>query len=211
MTAWSSKIGAACKLNTCASLLTSGLHTAIHDAIESEEYKKGLFLVQRLIELDPLDEWAHRQGMLLYALDGQRGLSLEQFAKCRAVLQAELGVEPSPETKQLHEKIIQGTQPLYNRAVIPPHNLPAPQTSFIGRQKELAQIASLLRDPACRLLTLVGPGGIGKTRLALQAASKVLRYLPGWRLFHLAGSTLISKLYGSGHCQRAPVQHRFIY
>ncbi|MBN1963588.1 MAG: AAA family ATPase, partial [Anaerolineae bacterium] len=50
------------------------------------------------------------------------------------------------------------------------HNLPAPATPFIGRRDELAEIARLLADPACRLLTLVGPGGIGKTRLALQAA-----------------------------------------
>jgi predicted ATPase/DNA-binding SARP family transcriptional activator len=159
-------------------LLTKGLHTTILDALDTEEYKKGLFLAQRLIALDPLDEWAYRQCMLLYVLDGQRGLSLEQYELCRATLQAELGVEPSPETKQLQQQIIQGTQPIDSRTVIPPHNLPSPQTSFIGREKELAQIASLLRDPACRLLTLVGPGGIGKTRLALQAAFKVLRSFP---------------------------------
>jgi predicted ATPase len=159
-------------------LLTGGLHNAIVNAIDAEEHKRGLLLVQRLIELDPIDEWAHRQCMLLYALGGLRGLALEQYDHCRAILQAELGIEPSPETKQLQEKIIQGTQPLYNKALVPPHNLPAPQTSFIGREKELAQIASLLRDPSCRLLTLIGPGGIGKTRLALQAASKVLRSFP---------------------------------
>src|SRR5262245_20353353 len=50
------------------------------------------------------------------------------------------------------------------------HNLPAQLTPFIGRVEELGEIAALLSDPACRLLTLVGPGGIGKTRLALEAA-----------------------------------------
>ncbi len=49
--------------------------------------------------------------------------------------------------------------------------LPAEATSFIGREHELAEIARLLADPACRLLTLIGAGGIGKTRLALQAAA----------------------------------------
>src|SRR5690606_29385089 len=48
---------------------------------------------------------------------------------------------------------------------------PAP-TSFIGRSQEIEDIGALLDDPACRLLTLVGPGGIGKTRLALEAASR---------------------------------------
>jgi predicted ATPase/DNA-binding CsgD family transcriptional regulator len=54
------------------------------------------------------------------------------------------------------------------------HNLPAQSTPFIGREKELAEIAQLLADPACRLLTLVGPGGSGKTRLAIQAAVQCL-------------------------------------
>src|SRR5262245_46627776 len=53
----------------------------------------------------------------------------------------------------------------------PTSNLPSQPTPFIGRKSELAQIAGRLNDPACRLLTLVGAGGIGKTRLALRAAS----------------------------------------
>src|SRR5579859_1388287 len=53
-----------------------------------------------------------------------------------------------------------------------PHNLPHQSTPFIGRDKELAAIARRLADPACRLLTVIGPGGIGKTRLALQAAEQ---------------------------------------
>lgn len=54
------------------------------------------------------------------------------------------------------------------------HNLPAQATPFIGRTAELDQIAHLLGDPACRLLTLAGPGGIGKTRLALETAQQLL-------------------------------------
>jgi predicted ATPase/DNA-binding CsgD family transcriptional regulator len=52
------------------------------------------------------------------------------------------------------------------------HNLPPQPTPFVGRRDELAEIARLLADPACRLLTLTGPGGIGKTRLALEAVRK---------------------------------------
>src|SRR5579859_1533057 len=64
--------------------------------------------------------------------------------------------------------------PLHSSATTPPHNLPPQPTSFIGRTDELAQIAERLDDPDCRLLTLVGAGGIGKTRLALQAATEQL-------------------------------------
>ncbi len=51
-------------------------------------------------------------------------------------------------------------------------NLPGQSTPFIGRTEELAQIRQLLADPECRLLTLLGPGGIGKTRLAMEAAAQ---------------------------------------
>ena len=53
----------------------------------------------------------------------------------------------------------------------PIDNLPIPPTPFLGRQAELQEIATRLANPNCRLLTLLGPGGIGKTRLAIQAAS----------------------------------------
>ncbi len=57
-------------------------------------------------------------------------------------------------------------------------NLPAPRTSFVGRSHELAEIDRLLGDPECRLLTLVGPGGVGKTRLALEAAARRVESYP---------------------------------
>src|SRR5436305_4249715 len=66
-------------------------------------------------------------------------------------------------------------------------NLPLPRTSFVGRTSELEAIGRLLEDPACRLLTLVGPGGAGKTRLALEAAARrVDRYPHGVHFVPLA-------------------------
>ena len=57
-------------------------------------------------------------------------------------------------------------------------NLPGPLTSFVGRASELDEIDRLLEDPGCRLLTLVGPGGAGKTRLALEAAARRIERYP---------------------------------
>ena len=62
---------------------------------------------------------------------------------------------------------------------VSPSNLPAPTTPFIGRGPELAEVTDLLGDPATRLLTIAGPGGIGKTRLAIQAANEVSASFPG--------------------------------
>ena len=54
------------------------------------------------------------------------------------------------------------------------HNLPPQPTSFVGRENELIGLSNRLADPDCRLLTLVGPGGIGKTRLAFETAARNL-------------------------------------
>jgi predicted ATPase/class 3 adenylate cyclase len=67
-------------------------------------------------------------------------------------------------------------------------NLPAPRTSFVGRSDELASIERMLDEPDCRLLTLVGPGGVGKTRLALEAAARRIdRYQHGVHFVPLVG------------------------
>ncbi len=80
---------------------------------------------------------------------------------------ADISILPLPETPPADSPIIPSqTRPMHL------HNLPPQPTPFLGREEELAQVSQLLTDePACRLLTLVGPGGIGKTRLAIQAAS----------------------------------------
>src|SRR6266700_2165664 len=58
------------------------------------------------------------------------------------------------------------------------HQFEATPTPFLGRSQELAEIDRLLADPSCRLLTLVGPGGIGKTRLAMEVASRCRAFFP---------------------------------
>jgi predicted ATPase/DNA-binding SARP family transcriptional activator len=127
----------------------------------------------RAIELDPWREEAHRQVMRALALSGERSAALAQYATCRRMLAAELGLEPAEETLALYRQIQRGEIESERVTVAAKRgaHLPTSLTPFVGRQHELAELARLLADPTVRLITLVGPGGIGKTRLALQSAS----------------------------------------
>lgn len=122
---------------------------------------------RRWVGLEPWQEAAHRQMMLLLARSGQRDAALAQYETCRQILADELDVEPAPETARLYERIKAAGKPS-------PHNLPPP-TTFVGRERELRHLRSRLGQPDCRLLTLVGPGGIGKTRLAIEVARRYLQ------------------------------------
>lgn len=129
------------------------------------EYQTSMTYTQRLLALDPWREEAHQHLMLLLVRCGQRSAALAQYETCRQMLAQELKIQPTPETTALYQRIqaLETTRPLAFR-------LPTEPTPLIGREPALLELANLLADPACRLLTLTGPGGIGKTRLALQAA-----------------------------------------
>jgi predicted ATPase/DNA-binding SARP family transcriptional activator len=167
--------------------------TATHALAEYFERRGEYGLVEqtlrRVLELEPWDEESHRQLMRVLYLSLQRSQALAQYEQCRRVLDAELGVEPEPATTALFEQIRSGETPEPEiRASISlpaerPHNLPPTVTPFFGREQELAQIASLFDQPTNRLISLVGPGGIGKTRLALQAATEQLDNFSGGVFF----------------------------
>ena len=138
---------------------------------ERSQYEAALQQARRLLQLDPLMEEAHRQVMRVLALAGQRSAALAQYEACCQVLEEELGVKPEPETVGLHERILAGEITPSTEDATPPHNLPPQLTPFVGRKTELSELGKLLADPQPRLVTVVGPGGMGKTRLALEAAA----------------------------------------
>jgi len=123
--------------------------------------------LRRLLALEPWREMAHRQLMERLAYSGQINAALAQYESCRQLLADQLAVEPAAATTALYERLRLATQ-------TPAHHLPVPATPFVGRTTEIDLITRYLADPLCRCLTLVGPGGMGKTRLALAAATKQL-------------------------------------
>ncbi len=141
--------------------------------LENGRYNEAQMIARRQLGLEPWREVAHRQLMQAFALAGERGNALAQFDNCRALLQDELGLEPARETVVLFEAIKNGRYgPIKtNEPIRPPirirHNLPADTTPFIGREFERDYVCNLLIQEKKRQVTIVGPGGMGKTRLAL--------------------------------------------
>jgi predicted ATPase/DNA-binding SARP family transcriptional activator len=156
-------------------------HERAGNSADAETY------VRRLLEFDPLRESAHCQLMRLLADAGQRSAALDQYETCRRLLANELGVAPAPETVLLAEQI-RALAPTQTTSQGPRHNLPPALTRFIGRSAESARLQELLTRESGGVLTLTGPGGVGKTRLALQVAHDLAnRFSDGVWLVELAG------------------------
>lgn len=129
--------------------------------------------LHHLLTIDPLHESAHRQLMSLFALKGERNAALLHYEKCRQILWGTLGIEPEAETIQLFEQIKENKRLPRPGSPNPPSNLPAPLTPLFDRQQERQRLSQIITSPTNRLVTLVGEGGIGKTRLALATASHI--------------------------------------
>jgi predicted ATPase/DNA-binding SARP family transcriptional activator len=170
-------------------LAVTGLARLADDAAGRGDPAAGVEAARRMLSLDPLSEEAHRLLLRFLALKGDRAAALAQFETCRHVLAEELGVEPSPETARLAEQIRSGELvPVRPEPVPGPAPGPVGEHGLIGREDDLARVAALVQGDACRLLTLVGPGGVGKTRLALAAADRLApRFPDGVAVVTLAG------------------------
>lgn len=126
--------------------------------------------LERLLALEPWREDIHRQLMRALAASGQRDAALAHYRVCCRALAVELDAAPSAETVALYQKLASGVAATpSNRAR--PTPLPASTTALVGREAERATLAARLAAPHCRLLTLLGPGGVGKTRLSLAVAN----------------------------------------
>jgi DNA-binding SARP family transcriptional activator len=150
--------------------VVSGLTRLAQESELREEFDLSCAYAYRLVALEPWNEEYCRQLMRLLTLNGQCSAALAYYETFRRSLVEELDILPNAETVQLYERIRAGELKGTPRPQFPPHNLPAPLSPIVGREVELSELSVHLEDPACRLLTVIGPGGCGKTRLAIEAA-----------------------------------------
>lgn len=165
---------------------------------EADDRAAAVTALQTALLDEPLHERAHRELMRIHAVTGRRQRALAQFHLLRDSLRREFEDEPDDETRRLYQDILTRSlsadhavdaTPAARRADPRPRpsgNLPIQLTSFVGRERELREVVGLARRH--RLLTLTGPGGCGKTRLALEAAAALRRETPdGVWFVELAG------------------------
>lgn len=131
---------------------------------------EGIDLSKRLLDADPLDEAALRAHMSWLARSGQSARARQAYHEFVGRLAEDLGLEPGTELRALHDSL--GTAvwtPTAAASTLPPKL----DANFVGRTVELRRIATLLAQNDCRLLCVVGPGGVGKTRLAQRALQEL--------------------------------------
>ena len=151
---------------------------------EGGKYWAALEVRRRLVVEEPTNEEAQADLMRAYALSDRPKEALDQYERLRETLFARLATEPTATTRHLHAEISTGRFSPIQRATTQPdkqlsggkHNLPPDRTNFLGREREIIEVKRRLA--MTDLLTLTGPGGSGKTRLALEVAKDLVGAYP---------------------------------
>lgn len=165
------------------------LEHLVDGCVSEGEISQAIRYARQYLETDALAETIHQRLIQLYAAAGDRRLALQQYERCAAILESELGVSPLPETRAIHQAVLSGNL----RFPAPPSPMPLPplpsaEIPLLGREDELRQLEEAFLNLQARrgqVFFISGEAGIGKSRLMLDFAKR-----------HQGAARL---LYGSGH------------
>lgn len=166
------------------------LERLIQVLVEQQDYRAALTHAQRLLQWDPLREETYRTLMYLSAWSGDRAGVVRFYNTCVQVMRREFDVEPSEGTRSAYEQLLGEISTVQTPVQRPspavhPNNLPLYLDRFVGRERETHEVKQLVSEH--RIVTLVGAGGVGKTRLGIASASELLPdFADGIRLVDLA-------------------------
>jgi predicted ATPase/DNA-binding SARP family transcriptional activator len=171
---------------------------ALEDRIDADlalgRHARLIGELQALVTAHPERERLRGQLMLALYRSGRQAEALDVYRSARAWIVEELGLEPSPRLRKLHDAVLHQDAELQavprrgpsgtsapadtaHRAAASGDRtaraLPTPAAALFGREADLERVTALLRDPAVRLVTLAGTGGVGKTRLAVEVARRL--------------------------------------
>lgn len=152
--------------------MDAALDQLVTDHVQQQQWETAVTYARRRLQIDPLHEPAHQQILQVYLTTNQRTAALRHYQQLRDLLAEELGTTPSTKIKALMQRIqspFAAANPTPFRTNLPNHY---PLTPFVGRQVEIAHIQQHLQNATCRLLTITGAGGMGKTRLGLEVGQR---------------------------------------
>lgn len=161
---------------TCHRDYVKALHLLTDHYYYTRNWAAGSRAAGQWIAADPFDESACRHGMIIAVCSGQRNEAVRIYLRCRRVLEQELGVDPDPDTERFYQSVLLHSRPDDLEGVLaqsPDNDLPVALTPFLGRESELRELRQLMEESKGRLISIVGPGGSGKTRLAAEMAREL--------------------------------------
>ncbi len=165
--------------------LQKDINFALEQLVQSytarQEHEQAIAYARQWLEVDRSQEAVHYCLMQLYTTVGQRSAALRQYEECKIILHNEFGEDPHPTTSALydeikHERPISVPTPMslpFGQGDSQINSIPQYLTPIIGRDREVSKAVELLQSPNCRLLNVVGIGGSGKTRLAVEVAHQL--------------------------------------
>lgn len=159
-------------------MYVSGLLQGANAYRVAGDYKSAIGFSEQVLQIEPVNETAYQHILVCFAALGEIDTAIKRYEKLKQKLFADFNALPSPEMQKLYETLQK--QKSDSSALHHLTNIPQATTSFVGRQEEIEKIKQSFESHSAQsfFLNLKGPGGVGKSRLALETARQLLRLYP---------------------------------